>query len=226
MPRGPEVPAEYLYTKLKDWQIFDSKEKLIKMTDQTWEEIRKLLKLKMSTSSLYLCVYKNCHRCREKLEKYFKITSKKNNPKKVTSDDEGYQPDLQLKPKIHTVNCPVISFDITLPMNQIIDSWSEKKLISDLRNLVRRTILDAQHIPCPFSFPNAYITADEHLKISGKCSECESEIFGTGQQTDEENFQINIRCLATQSIIHKRKYKLSSNRRKKNKTRYISNDSN
>lgn len=208
MPRDPEVPHEYLYSQLKEWRIFSEKGKLKKKSDPIWEDIKKALKLKISSATLYLYVYKNEYSLKDKLQKYLKIKNREST-KIRKQDDDDYQPHLQM----YTANCSPLSFDISLPINQVIDSWADKKPRDGWRDVLRLAIWDSQMIPCPYALKDGYITK-EQFKVRGHCRECYSDISCEGELTDAENIKFQIKCFATHSIPHSNKIKLTGARRK------------
>lgn len=181
MPHDPEVLPEHLYSELKEWRIFCDKGKLKKKNDPIWEDIKKALKLKMSSASLYLYVYKNEHSLKDRLQKHLKIKNKE--PTKTMK-----QNDTPTSTNVYTANYRALSFDISMPINQVIDSWTDKKKSKGWTDVLKLAIWDSQKLPCAYNFKNSYIT-EEQFKVSGSCSDCKCDISCEGELIDAENIK-------------------------------------
>ncbi|OXU23313.1 hypothetical protein TSAR_013500, partial [Trichomalopsis sarcophagae] len=170
---------------IKQWQICCDKGKVKEKSDPIWEKIKKLLNLKICSASLYLYVHKNKHGSKEKLQKFLKIKSKEKTTIKK-QDDDDYQPHEQ---QMNTVDYAPLEFNITIPIDQVVNSWSDKKVSKDWRYEFRMAIWHSQQLPCAYALKDDDIT-EKQFKIKGHCTGCNSDIFAEGEKLNEENIKL------------------------------------
>lgn len=113
---------------------------------------------------------------------------------------------------MNTADCAPLVFDLTVPINQVVDSWTDKKLSKEWRNEFRMAIWNSQEVPCAYALKDGYISAKQ-FKIKGHCRGCKYDISAEGEKIDEENIKFKVRCFATHAVPHDAKIKLLGARR-------------
>lgn len=216
MPRKPKKSPDEIYVALEGMN-FVSEGDFLPYNDAVWQLAANRLLNVLSKDYVYLYVTQNRNKIAQRLcGENMPVNKKREITKKCIegadlnwSMPDNNNPLPSLREKIHLSREQWMKIS---PVEVNYQGRSYETLKPGWTTLIYKCLWDKFKLPCAFQFKNSKINnlpVDVYLKISGKCSECQTvvNLYSAGYPSDD-GIDLNVSTNDTRNIAHVKKRQL------------------